>query len=120
MVSNLFDIATKKGLQMVFSFIVSMMETAMKSTPNTKPTKPGLQREREVNSFYDEVLARAYANIEESGLVPSDCNEVDAIDLSGLFYSLYIIRLYFTLVTSCYSGVLRGHRFCFRLFLSDT
>lgn len=57
--SSVFDLA-KKGLQMVFSFIVSrgMMETAMKSTPTTKPS---LQRDRGFNSFHNKVLSKSYA-----------------------------------------------------------
>ena len=80
--SEIFDVRVPKGLKYIFSFIVSMMETAMKSTPITTPTKPGLQRDREVSEFQDEVWTRVYALIDESVCVPSHCNPDDAIDLS--------------------------------------
>jgi hypothetical protein len=39
--SAIFEINFARDLTMVFNFIASMMETAMKSTPNATPTKPG-------------------------------------------------------------------------------
>lgn len=54
----------------------------MKSRPITIPTKPGLQRDREVSDIQDEVWAKICALIDESVCVPSHCNPDDAIDLS--------------------------------------
>lgn len=82
MKSSIFDIASKEGRQMVFRFIVSMIETALKSTPITTPTKPGQQQDREVNSLHDEIWSKVYASTEESVLVPSDCDSDYAIDVS--------------------------------------
>lgn len=81
-ISGTFDVRLPGGLKYIFSFIVSMMETAMKSTPTTTPTKPGLQRVREVSDSQDEVWTKIYALIDESVCVPSYCNADDAIDLS--------------------------------------
>ena len=81
-ISGTFDIRLPGALKYVFSFIISMMETAMKSTPTTTPTKPGLQRVREVSNFQDEVWTKIYALIDESVCVPDYCNPDDAIDLS--------------------------------------
>lgn len=36
---------------MVFSFIVAMLETAMKSTPTTSPAKPGVLQDEEISQF---------------------------------------------------------------------
>jgi hypothetical protein len=58
--SSIFDIELETDLKIVFSFIVTMMETAMKSTPNAMPTKPGQQREKEVNHFEHEVWMKVY------------------------------------------------------------
>lgn len=64
--SLIFDIEYEKGLKTVFNFIVTMMDTAMKSTPNATPTKPGPLREKEVNHFQDEVWLKVYAQIDEA------------------------------------------------------
>lgn len=81
-ISGTFDIRLPGALKYVFSFIISMMETAMKSTLTTTPTKPGLQRVREVSNFQDEGWTKIYALIDESVCVPDYCNPDDAIDLS--------------------------------------
>lgn len=84
--SDTFDIGRTGGLKMVFSFIISMMETAMKSTPNTTPTKPGLQREKEINHFKDEVWSKVYKPANESVVACVDDDDdddmEDAVDVS--------------------------------------
>ena len=49
--SLVFDTNSVSQLKLVFSFIITIIETAIKSTPNALPTKPGKQREKEVNYF---------------------------------------------------------------------
>jgi hypothetical protein len=49
---------------MVFSFIVAMMETAMKSSPNASLTKAGPLQDKEVNCFQDEIWSKVYASME--------------------------------------------------------
>lgn len=66
--SEIFDVRTPKGLKYIFSFIVSITETAMKSTPTTTPTEPGLQRYRDVSEPRDEVWTKICALIDESVL----------------------------------------------------
>jgi len=61
--SAIFNIDHVWDLKMVFNFIVTMMETAMKSTPNATPTKPGQLQEKEVNQFQDEVWVKVYAQM---------------------------------------------------------
>lgn len=125
--SGIFDVRAPKGLKYIFSFIVSMMETAMKSTPTTTPIKPGLQRDREVSEFEDEVWTKVYALIDESVCVPSHYNPDDAIDLSWLFYSLFSC-IHLTLHYFGHIGIFRGSVWaywcfvchCFGLLLSDT
>jgi hypothetical protein len=82
--SDAFNINRTGGLKMVFSFIVTMMETAMKSTPNATPTKPGLLREKEVNQFKDEVWSKVYTLVNESVVACSDDDMEDAIDVSRI------------------------------------
>jgi hypothetical protein len=65
----------ERDLQMVFSFIVTMIDTAMKT--NATPTKPSQQRDSEVNQLEDEVWRKAWADVDESIRV---CEEEDMKD----------------------------------------
>jgi hypothetical protein len=80
--SAIFNINLARDLKIVFNFIVSMMETAMKSSPNATPTKPGQLQEKEVNHFEDEVWSKVFALVEESVVTCSDDDMEDAIDVS--------------------------------------
>lgn len=73
--SDIFNINFAKGRKMVFSFIVTIIDTAMKSTPNATPTKPGDQREREINEFETEVWDPVFVKIQEVARI---CEEEDA------------------------------------------
>ena len=75
--SRIFDIEKRGDLKVVFSFIINMMETAMKMTPTVTPTKPGPQRDLEIGSYHDEVWTKIYACIDESVVVPSDSTLID-------------------------------------------
>lgn len=79
--SKNFNIVRETNLRAVFHFIVDIMETAMKSTPNATPTKPGQLQEKEINQSKDDVWSKALALIEESIVVGSDDDMEDAIDL---------------------------------------
>jgi len=79
--SDIFNIDKKEGLRMIFSFIVAMMETAMKSTPNATPTKPSQLRE-EVNHFKDEVWSKVYMILDKSVVICSDDDMEDVVDVS--------------------------------------
>jgi hypothetical protein len=82
--SAIFEINFARDLKMVFNFIVTMMETAMKSTPNATPTKPGQLQEKEVDHYKDEVWSKVYALVEESVVMCSDDDMEDAIDVSRI------------------------------------
>lgn len=71
-------------MSMVFSFIVAMLETALKSTPTTTPTKPGVLQDEEIHNFDDEVWSKIYKRMDESIIVDdvNDCDMKDVIDLS--------------------------------------
>jgi len=56
--SRIFDIGLAYDLKLIFNFVITMMETAMKRTPNTSPTKPGRQQEKEVDQFEGAVWLR--------------------------------------------------------------
>lgn len=67
----------ERDLQMVFSFIVTMIDTAMKSTPNVTPTKPGPKWDREIHDYDRVVWGKAWADVDESIRV---CEEADMED----------------------------------------
>ncbi|KAL9124196.1 MAG: hypothetical protein Q9217_006450 [Psora testacea] len=75
------DTASPEGLGMVFSFIVAMLETAMKSTPTVSPTKPGVLQDTEIHNFDHEVWSRIFKSMDESLMVSDDDTE-DVIDLT--------------------------------------
>jgi hypothetical protein len=64
--SLVYDITYGAHLQIVFSFIVAMMETAIKSTPNALPTKPAQLQEKEIDHFEDEVWSKVYELMDRS------------------------------------------------------
>jgi len=80
--SSIFNIDFERDLKMVFNFIVTMMETAMKSTPNATPTKPGQLQEKEVNQFEDEVWSKVYAQMDATIVMCLDEDMEDATDVS--------------------------------------
>jgi len=80
--SAIFNIDFARDLKMVFNFIVTMIETFTKSTPNATPTKPGQLQEKEVNHFKDEVWLKVFALVDESVMMCSDDDMEDAIDVS--------------------------------------
>jgi len=84
--SATFEINFERDLKIVFNFIVTMMETAMKSTLNASPTKTGQLQEKEVNHYTDEVWLKVYALVKESVAIcpdPDDDME-DAFDVSRI------------------------------------
>ena len=67
--SVVYDINKPAHLRMVYSWIIQMMDTAIKSTPNASPTKPGPQREWEIYNFEDEVWSKVYKFVDDSIMV---------------------------------------------------
>jgi hypothetical protein len=67
---------------MVFSFIVAMLETTLKSTPNASLTKPGVPQDKETHGFDSGVWSKIYALIGENLAVGdgSDDDIEDVID----------------------------------------
>jgi len=84
MQSPTWDTKAGGGLRMVFSFIVAMLETALKSTPTATPTKPGVLQDKEIHNFDDEVWSKVYALMDESLVVGDDSDDDmnDVVDLS--------------------------------------
>ena len=80
------DTEARGGLSMVFSFIVAMLETSLKSTPTTTPTKPGTLQDKEIHIFDDEVWSKVYTLTREGIVVcdASDHDMKDVVDLSKM------------------------------------
>ncbi|MCJ1475906.1 hypothetical protein MMC13_004570 [Lambiella insularis] len=79
--SPTWDTQAVGGLSMVFSFIVAMLETALKSTPTATPTKPGVLQDKEIHNFDDEVWSKVYTSMVVVG-DDSDDDMNDVFDLS--------------------------------------
>lgn len=77
--STIFNTNRERDLKLVFNFIITMMETAMKSTPNATPTRPGQLQEKEVNHFEDEVWSKVYSLMDASIVMclDEDMNDAD-------------------------------------------
>ena len=82
--SPTWDTQAEGGLRMVFSFVVTMLETALKSTPTATPTKPGVLQDNEIHNFDNEVWSKVYRSMDESLVVGNDSdNDMDdVVDLS--------------------------------------
>lgn len=82
--SPTWDTQAEGGLKMVFSFIVAMLETALKSTPTATPTKPGPLQDKEIHNFDDEVWSKVYTLMDESMVLGDDSDDDmnDVVDLS--------------------------------------
>ena len=63
--SQTWDTRSNGGLNMVYSFIVTMLENALKSTPTATPTKPGKQQDKEIQDFDKEVWPKICNRVEE-------------------------------------------------------
>jgi len=52
-----------KYLKTVFNFLLSMLSTAAKSSPNTSPTKPGTEQDERIEHFDQEVFVEVFEDI---------------------------------------------------------
>jgi hypothetical protein len=74
--SPTWDTRAEGGLGMVFSFIVTMIDTAMKVTPAATPTKPGVQLQKKaIHNFDDEGWSKVYRLMDESLVVDDDIDD---------------------------------------------
>ena len=79
--SPIYDISLLHGRKTVFNFVVTILETALKSSPTVTPTKAGKQRDEEINNFKGEIWSMVYSpypsdKVEEFDATP----EVDLDD----------------------------------------
>ncbi|KAA8914683.1 hypothetical protein FN846DRAFT_770923 [Sphaerosporella brunnea] len=58
--SKNFDTRFEEELKVAFNWILDMMHSAAKSSPNTSPTKPGQAQESELSDFENRVFLHLY------------------------------------------------------------
>ena len=82
--SPTWDIRAEEGFGMVYSFIIAMQETALKSIPTATPTKPGVLQDKEIHKYEDEAWSKIYRLMDESIVIGDDGDDDmnDVIDLS--------------------------------------
>lgn len=81
------DIEAEGDLDMVFSFIIAMFESALKSTPTAIPTKSGKQQNKEIQDFGDKVWSKVYSCLDKS-LEVSDGSDDNMDNLSKLYKAI--------------------------------
>ncbi len=75
--SPIWDVRANGGLNMVYSFIIAMLENALKSSPTVTPTKPSKQQDKEIKDY--EVWPMILNRVEKS-LKISDGRSDDDMD----------------------------------------
>lgn len=79
--SSIYDINGKLDRKTVFNFVVTILETALKSSPTVTPTKAGKQRGKEINNFDEEIWSMVYSPYLADGEEEFDATpEVDLDD----------------------------------------
>jgi hypothetical protein len=58
--SEMYQRRTEDGLNTIYSFIVALLTSAMRSSPTVSPTKPAKQREREIRHYKSDVWLKVY------------------------------------------------------------
>jgi hypothetical protein len=58
--STNYDISLDGDLKSVFNFLLGMLITATESSPNTSPTKPGLERDEEIGNFDRDIFVKVF------------------------------------------------------------
>lgn len=77
---RILDISKKGELKVVFSFIVNIMETAIKMTSTVTFTQPGLQQDLEIDTYHNEIWTEIYKWVDENVVFSSNSTENDFID----------------------------------------
>ncbi|KAL9103622.1 MAG: hypothetical protein Q9163_001349 [Psora crenata] len=76
-----YDVMTKEGGKTIFNFIVTILESAIKSSPTVTPTKAAKQRDNKVGNYNAAVWPKVYVPYLSSRQTESDGEEKDSMDL---------------------------------------
>ncbi|KAH0541712.1 hypothetical protein FGG08_003804 [Glutinoglossum americanum] len=67
-------VTSPQGGKTIFNFIVTILESAMKSSPNVSPTKDAREQENEITNYREEVWSKVYLTTPET--VPKEEEEL--------------------------------------------
>ena len=79
-----YDVMNPEGGRTVFNFIVSILESAIKSSPTVTPTKASEQRENEIGDFGGEVWSKVYVPYLSSPQIEAAAGEEEMMDMPRL------------------------------------
>ena len=82
--SPIYDVMNREGGKTIFNFIVTILESAMKSSPIVTPTKSAEQQEKEINNFTGEVWSKVYVPYLSSPRLEVDGDDEEVMDLPPL------------------------------------
>jgi hypothetical protein len=68
MKSRQYDLFLDGDLKSVFNFLLGMLITAAESSPNTSPTKPGAERDEEIENFDRDIFVKVF---EDGDYIPT-------------------------------------------------
>jgi hypothetical protein len=64
MKSRHYDISLNKHLKPVFNFLLNMLITAVESSPNTSPTKPGPEQDEKIENFDRDIFVKVFEDVD--------------------------------------------------------
>jgi len=71
MKSTYYDLSLNRDLMSVFNFLLSMLITAAESSPNTSPTKPGLEQDEEIENFDRDIFVKVFEDVDVDYNIPT-------------------------------------------------
>ncbi len=79
-----YDVMNPEGGKTIFNFIVSILESAMKTSPTVTSTKAAEQRDKEINNFTGDVWSKVYVPYLSSPQIESDGEDEEFGDIPRL------------------------------------
>ncbi len=79
-----YDVMNPEGGKTIFNFIVSILESAMKTSPTVTSTKAAEQRDKEINNFTGDVWSKVYVPYLSSPQIESDGEDEEFSDMPRL------------------------------------
>jgi hypothetical protein len=64
MKSTQYDLSFNRHLKSVFNFLLSILITAAESSPNTSPTKPGPEQDKEIENFDRDIFVKVFEDVD--------------------------------------------------------
>jgi hypothetical protein len=70
MKSAYYDLSLNRDLKSVFNFLLSILITAAESSPNTSPTKPGPEQDKEIGNFDRDIFVKVFEDVDVDYNIP--------------------------------------------------